>query len=179
MINEAVKVTFLVFVGSELEFSEEEINASIDVHRSRLRDRNRYDGAIIVNSPGNPIVQAEDELPAIVQNFCFGAIPKLIAGENVVISYYDHYGYLRLDPEASYILISGDDIPTIRVSCSKLLPVLYQCGKRFIDFLIKLKGESCDSDLEDLIHYLEDKSEVALKALETMKKLGNIAIYQE
>jgi hypothetical protein len=179
MIDETVEVTFCLCIGGEITLSEQEIDASIDVHRSWLRNRDIYDGAIIVDSLGNPIVRAEDELSAIVKNFCFEAIPDLIGSKNFVMGYHDHHGYLRLDTEASNVVISGDDIPTIRVPYNELLPALYECGKRFINFLIKLKGESSDSSLEDLIQYLKDKGEVARKALENMKEVGNIAIYHE
>ena len=171
MVYDTVKVVFRLFVGSELELSEEEINVSLDVYRSRLRTRNRYDGAIIINSPGQPIVQAEDELPAIVKNICFGAIPDLIAGKKVVIGYYDHYGELRLEPQVSNILISGDDIPTITVPCREFLPALYDCGQRFIRFLTHLKGEASDRELEDLIRFLADIGKVASEALVNMKPL--------
>lgn len=165
MVSGKVTVSFKLFIGSELELDEEEINAKIDIYRSQLRSRNRYDGAIIISYSCQPIVQLEDELPAIIKNFCFEAIPDLISGKNVVVGYYDHYGDIRLNLEASNIVISGDDISTITIPSSQLLPALYSCGQRFICFLICLKGNTNDSVLENLIHFLEDIGEVSRQAL--------------
>ncbi|WP_373527544.1 hypothetical protein [Nostoc sp.] len=171
MVNESVQVTFRLYIGSDIELDEEEIQSCLDHHRAAIRTRDLYEGAIIINSPNNPMVVIEDMVTALVHNFCFDAISDLIAQKNVTISYCDHYGYLRLDPESFYIRISGDDIPTIRLERRDLLPALYDCGQRFIQFLKDLKGDDKDEKLENLIHFLEELGKKAHQALMNMKLL--------
>lgn len=170
------EVTFSLFIGDNLDLNEQELNARLDMYRPRLRNLDKYlyfEGVIHISYPGQPVVKADDEMPAIVQNLCFIAIPKLIDSKDIVIEHIDHYGNIKLTHELSNIIISGNDIPTIKVPRSELIPELYKCGQRFIQFLINLKGETEDSKLEDLIHYLEDKGEIARKALENMEIMEN------
>jgi hypothetical protein len=169
MAESTVEVTFRLFVDKGIELKEKELEQGIEKYGAQLRAEHAYEGAIDIRVPEEPELEIEDELPALVKNFCFSAIPDLLAEKNVVIRYHSYYGYLRLDPEGWRILVSGDGLPTVRIPRNKLLPAIYDCGQRFIRFLELLKGEKEDSELEGLISFLARYGEKAREALENMK----------
>lgn len=157
-------VTFCIQLGNEECLSEYDITADFESFREKLCEIEVLEGAIIINSSGNPEIRVEDELEAAIQNICFLSIPKLKAGEHVVVRYFSIYGYFRLDPEGDNVLISGDYVPSIRVLRNDLLLALYACGQRFVALLRQLRAG--DPLYEGNISHLEDQAESARRIIE-------------
>lgn len=111
-----------------------------------------------------PII-VEDSLPALVKNLCFEAMPDLVANKSVVYRYFSYHGYLRLDPEGSLILLSGDGNPTIRVDRSSFLRAFYACGLRFMQLLRQVQGDPPHPNTAQLIAFLEQYQVVGQTAL--------------
>ena len=84
----------------------------------------------------------------------------------MVIPGFQTYGYLRMDPEASDELISGDHVPTVRVKRAGLIPGIVGMGERYLDFLDHLVAERDDYApiVEDL---RDDKLPAARAALQS------------
>ncbi|MFP5272945.1 hypothetical protein [Coleofasciculus sp. G1-WW12-02] len=170
-----VEVTFCVNINRDLCVSEEEINANFDTFRLELLEDGNYygevlNGAVVISSPGQPDIRVEDELEATVHNLCFQFIPDLVAEKHIVVTYFRYYGYLRLDPEGDYVLLSGDSVPMVRILRDELAPALYNCGLRFIKFWRRLRD---DPAYEEIFQDFEGLAEVARQSLESKKlKIG-------
>jgi len=109
--------------------------------------------------------EIEDSLDATVANFCLGAIPDLVGRKHVVVRHFLSYGYLRLDPEASEMLISGDFVPKVRLPRAELIPALFGVGDRYVRFLERVRGN--DAEYQGLIGGLREKRDLAAEALST------------
>jgi hypothetical protein len=122
-----VKVRFRVFLGGDRYVDEEELFAHpVDLgHRSLLK------GQIEMSVDGQPPARPSDELAPLVLGLCFGSVVELAGSDHAVVSYFNDYGYLRLDREGPYIRVSGDGVPLVRLPEAGLLPALVDCGARF------------------------------------------------
>lgn len=160
-----IEVKFHLFIDGDNTLSEQDIKDRIKEIGPKLRSADTYEGTIDIQTPMSELIKIEDELPALVKNFCFSPIPDLLTGKNVVIRYYNHYGYLRLDPEGRHILMSGDGIPTVRIERNRLLPEIYNCGQRFIHFLNGLKDDENGNEIRDLIDFLTEYGRKAHESL--------------
>lgn len=161
-----VKVTFCAHIREDDRFPcivDDDLETNFEKYREKLLGNPYRDGFIIISSPSQPDVRIQDELWAIVQNLCFQAIPDLIANKSVVIRIYSNYGYVRLDPEASLVRISGDNLPDIRVEKAGLITSLCDCGERFLAFVRKLGVD--DPEYQDIIAGLEAYAEIARQSL--------------
>ncbi len=128
-----------------------------------LLDDNELDSGEIVLTRGNVEIRVRDSLDAMVSLFCLGAIPDLVDQKHVVIRYFESYGYLRLDPEASDQLLSGDFIPTVRFPRAELIPALAATGERYVRFFEYLRGD--DPAFASLLENLRNKLAQAQLAL--------------
>jgi hypothetical protein len=69
----------------------------------------------------------------------------LIQGKSYVYRYFSQYGYVRLDPEGSKILISGDGLNTIRYPLEDFIKELFNCGLMFLKVLETLAEVSTNN----------------------------------
>ena len=128
-----------------------------------LLDDNELDSGEIVLRRGDVEIRIRDSLDAMVSRFCLGAIPDLVDQNHVVIRYFESYGYLRLDPEASDQLLSGDFISTVRFPRAELIPTLVAAGERYVRFFEYLRGD--DPAFASLLENLRNKLAQAHLAL--------------
>jgi hypothetical protein len=128
-----------------------------------LLDDNERDSGEIVLQRGDVEIRVRDSLDAMVSLFCLGAISDLVDQKHVVIRYFESYGYLRLDPEASDQLLSGDFIPTVRFPRAELIPALVAAGERYVRFFEYLRGD--DPAFASLLENLHNKRAQARLAL--------------
>jgi len=170
----SVTVAFCVSIASDACVDEDQITADFEHYRPKiLADEERdgaLDGAVLIRVPGEPEVKVEDELEAIVENLCIRAIPDLVAGRHVVVRYFQYYGYLRLDPEDQNVLISGDFVPKVRISLRETTLGLYECGRRFLTFLLRYK-ESDPAYVASIQDMMREADE-ARKAIDTAETVG-------
>jgi hypothetical protein len=155
-------VTFCIetFVGPCLE--EDQLEQALEVQRERLLSRH-IDGYVILRADGQPEVRIEDELPATVQNLCFGAIGDLLADRPVTVSYYSMSGQFQLEPTDRGIRINGDMVPSAVFDQEALVPALYACGQRFVQYL-RLRA-SDDPGTVAVIQHLQTQEAQARAAL--------------
>jgi hypothetical protein len=160
----ALEVTFCVDVRNDGCVEEKELEARLDDLRPRILADDYIEGAVTIRpNPDSAEVRVEDMMEALVLNLCFGAIGGILAREHVVVSYFNMYGYLRMDPEADLELISGDYVPTVRVPYYDLAEALYGCGVRFVDFYRRLTGG--DPYYEENLKAMEEKAQEAARIL--------------
>lgn len=121
-------------------------------------------GDVVIRQGDDVEVRVEDSLIATITNLLI-AVPDLVDRRHVVIPGFQMYGYLRMDPEASDQLISGDHVPTVRVKRVGLIPGIVDLGERFCDFLEHFVAERDDyaAIIEDL---RDDKLPTAQAALQ-------------
>ena len=81
----------------------------------------RVRGCLRIRSGRLPVVAPEDEIIALVDNVCFGAVREVLKDLHVAVNYTDTYGYLRLDREGDTVRLSGDRVADIRVPTRSLL----------------------------------------------------------
>lgn len=96
------------------------------------------EGQIIIFYQGNLSNSVEDEMPSLIKSLCFDSIESLLNDKNYVYTYFGQYGYLRLDPEGSQILVSGDDIEKTRYPLKLFVNELFRCGELFLQLLEKI-----------------------------------------
>jgi hypothetical protein len=103
------------------------------------------EGKFLIYFQRNLSNEIEDEIPALVKNICFDSIETLIQGKSYVYRYFSQYGYVRLDPEGSKILISGDGLNTIRYPLEDFIKELFNCGLMFLKVLETLAEVSTNN----------------------------------
>lgn len=125
------------------------------------------EGDLIIYFNGKPSNTLDDEMPALVKNICYGAIPDLLQGKNVVYSYFNQYGYLRMDPEGNKLLVSGDGLNQVRYPLKAFVDEMFAQGEQFLEILQNLStaNETEASDLKRLLDLLSVERTKALAAL--------------
>jgi hypothetical protein len=138
----SLSVTFSIQVRRGEYVSENELTANIDQYREQLHAVDSWIGEIVIVTDDGTEVHIEDDLDVLVQHLCFRCVRELRAGQHTLVQYWSYYGYVRLDPEANTVVISGDFIPKVRVMATDLLPALYSCGRRYLVFARNIYGHS-------------------------------------
>jgi len=154
-------------VDSNMKSEEEAVQFAGGRYEKLFSEFGSCYGGIEIIADGGPSLLIEDEVPAIVKNICFGAIPSLVGRKNFVYNYFSYYGYVRIDPEGDNFLVSGDGIPSIRYPDKKLISTLYDCGVRFISLLMNLSTntDSDESRKQNLIELLEEARDGAKRLM--------------
>lgn len=122
----------------------------------------RVRGCLRIRSGRLPVVAPEDEIIALVDNVCFGAVREVLKDLHVAVNYTDTYGYLRLDREGDTVRLSGDRVADIRVPTRSLLEALVECGARFRAWL-----PSChlEGDIDEITAHLRSEEALTRAAL--------------
>jgi hypothetical protein len=74
----------------------------------------------------------DDELAALIQNLCFGSIPKLLRGETVRVLNCSYSGHLDMIPCAEDIEIKGSHFEKAIYPKTLFLFALFECGESFL-----------------------------------------------
>jgi hypothetical protein len=82
----------------------------------------------------------EDEMGALMCNFCLGALPGLLQKGLVNYKFFEIYGTVDLQRIDGKILISGSFIETILVPEKLFFRLAFQCALRYI-YLLKQYNE--------------------------------------
>lgn len=170
-----VNINFCIYIVDNdlIELNEEDIESDFDRCTSFLRDSETIDGAILIKSPNQNKVIIKDELWVIVQNFCFTSILDLLREQKecFIYHYFSSYGQIVLIPSADFIRIMGDAVPIESFTASELLPALYYCGERIINFLRKLQQAGCNN-LDINVEHLEALAKETLEVLQANNMLS-------
>jgi hypothetical protein len=135
-------VAFKVLVSTDDYISESDLEQNWDRYRDELRSLNNPDGLLLITAPG----QAEgcllaDPLNSLVSDLCFQAVSQLAANEEAVLEFSASDVEVRLTPEGEDVVLTGNTIPTTRVTRKTLLPELVACGERYMALLHKLHDD--------------------------------------
>jgi hypothetical protein len=168
MSADDVSVTFCYLDYRDLDVDEAPCQSSADAGDwsdfAELVACNEEDmGRVIIRQGEDIEVRISDALNATVPNL-LQAVPDLVERRHVVIPYFQTYGYLRLDPEASDQLISGDHVETVRVKRAGLIPGIIELGETYLDFLEHMASER-DDYAEFVADLRDDKLPAARKAV--------------
>jgi len=160
----AVEVTFCIHTRARRCVPEEIIANEFAAWRPTLLGKHQGYGAILIRAPGQPAVDVDDELWALVQNLCFLPIPDLLAAHPVDIPYFRYADTFRLEPIGDKIRISGGMLPEAEFPGRPLLDGLYDCGRRFIALLRRLGDDARHGDTIVLLENASVRAAAALDA---------------
>jgi hypothetical protein len=79
-----------------------------------------------------------DTLEYLLANVCMSALPKLRAGEEVVVDSFSSAERVRLTPEGSDVVLSVDGAVKARFAREDLLPALLDSATRYAAYLRRL-----------------------------------------
>lgn len=164
MNTDDVSVKFSVTFDYKHYYSEDVINKDSIGLASRLTRSSEIDGAIEITWRDKQLKIA-DQLAPWVQNLCYLAIPELVQGKNIVVSYIQMSGVLTLSCKGEWIELSSEHFETVRLPRLPLLTSLVNCGRRFEDFVTMAK-QGDENYLAQLVDFKQFR-EAALNALET------------
>jgi len=160
------RVTFEVHVvlDNDLkEISEEVLANDLENYREILLEQEVLEGSLLIEVQDQPRLEVTDELWAVVQNLCFACFPALLEEKRecyiyTCTSYDGHIVMLQL---ADLIRLIGEDTPTITEKKQKLLPELFDCGIRYLEFLKRL-----GDDRNESVQYLQPFADKARRILQ-------------
>lgn len=120
---------------------------------------------------GNILFQLEDDLSALIKNFCFGTLNELFRNGCSIYSFFNENGEIELSlnhDEVSLIVGSSENNFNTKIFVQEILNV----GDRFIDFLKKLSSESDDRNniRAYLIQILNEEKIKAVEAYNDWKE---------
>jgi hypothetical protein len=120
----------------------------------RLLELNEIAGAIHILHEGAPDLELRDDLPPLVLGLCFGAAPKIRAGEHAEVSFASYLGRVEFVPAGDMVRVTDDRGGEPRTyPADQLGRALIDCGRRFAAFIQRLYGD--DKDRADVVQALE------------------------
>lgn len=124
------------------EISEKVIMDEFNNYRDILMEQDVLEGSLVIEVQDQPLLKVTDELWAAVQNLCFACVPALLEEkrECYIYTYTSYDGHIVILPLAGLVRLIGEDTPTITETKQKLLPELFDCGIRYLEFLKRLGG---------------------------------------
>lgn len=136
---------FLLINRNSTELAEAELDQGLDLVFEHLRNDDVLTGAIILSGPDMPEFVMPDEMLALITGFCFESIVALLERqqETYVYNFFNCGSICVLVASRGIVTILSDDdqegMPTIRCQQGELLPALYRCGVRYMEFLKRLE----------------------------------------
>jgi hypothetical protein len=130
----SVVVLYAVRLTRHVFLSETEVAALCEIDPDRLRILDPLYGRLILLAAGQPVSGLYDSLEATVGAICFRAITELTAGKSVTVTISNAPGKFYLEPKSKVIRVHGDGVEVFEAPAAELLPALYGCGIRFLDF---------------------------------------------
>ena len=160
------KVTFEIYVvtGDDLkELSEESIRLNLENYRDLLVRQGVLQGALLIEVPGQATVRVMDELAASVQGLCFAPAVALLEEERecYVYRYMSTDAHLVMLRLADLVRLIGEYTPAVTEEMQSLLPALFDCGVRFLEFLGRL-GDRANATAQ----YLQPSADRARNVLQ-------------
>ena len=157
--KEKIEVSFWV-KGKEGAYLSEE---DLEWHIPELTKLEDLPGFIIINSKTNN-VQLSDDLDYIIPKLCFFSINSLVSNKSYNITRASCSGSYEIRADQEQVWISGTNIHQVVFQEEELFKALYQCGSRFLEFLMRL---SVDTDkFEGTINELEAAQTMAQKFIQ-------------
>lgn len=124
-------VEFRISEEFDRSVGEHELERLTADERLGLARRDGLRGVLVLSDEGQPSVRISDEIEPWIQNLCYGAVPKLLAGEPEEIPYFSKPGVIRLEPDADLVHVSGDRVEAAVFPRRELALALFECGDRF------------------------------------------------
>lgn len=154
-----VEVMFCINLGEDVCVSEGQLTE----HQEQFATMKTLEGVVTIQAHSQAPVEVEDEVWVVVQNLCFDAVKKLLAGKKAVVPYFSYDGKYSLSPQDDVVAISGEFVPSVSMPRPELLAALYGCGSRYIQFLRQLAPLSPSHRV--MAEYLEPKARSTYQAL--------------
>lgn len=161
-----MEATFCLYVhrpDGRMCISEDNLANEPDRHlEALLADGTGY-GEVKLRALGQPTIAIDDEVWAIVMNLCFDGVVALADNRPARVLYMRYSGSVTATPVDAAARVSGDLIDTAVFELKELLPALYDCGQRFVEYLRRLAER--DSNYQSMVDALELHAEQARRAL--------------
>lgn len=160
-----IQVAFCISLGEDVCVSEGQLTD----HQEKIAGLKVLEGVVTIQVPDQPPLEVEDELAATIQNLCFDAVKKLLAGKKAVVPYFSSAGSIRLSPQDDVVMIAGVIssegycVPPVSVPRPEIPAALYGCGSRYIQFLRQLAPLSINH--RSTVEWLEPKARLTYQAL--------------
>jgi hypothetical protein len=138
-----MNVKFMIFWG-HTPVTEHELTEAFAQYTAQLVDNVYHDGAIVLQTAGQPKIEILDELGAAIQNFCFVAVANLVATGRAEVYYFNAAEDLQLVRQNGVVTLSGSCIPTATYPLLPFLTQLVACGKRYLTLLERLAAQNTD-----------------------------------
>ncbi|MCP4369756.1 MAG: hypothetical protein GY797_16830 [Deltaproteobacteria bacterium] len=146
--------------------TEDELFSNLEKYRADLTQLRAFEGGIIsissLDSPDNAI-EIRDDLGVLIHQLCFEGVIKLVSNQPVEFRYGTYYGKLSVALEDEMVSISDNGAPSVKFLRVQLLPVLYQCGERFMDILRYVSLHTADYNLESVYKLSADTKQALQK----------------
>jgi hypothetical protein len=159
-----MSVSFMVELNQDRLIAESELPFATAAERAQLANKEAFQGDLVLAGDEQTEVRISDLLEAWVQNLCFDAVPKILAGESVEILYFSYEGRVRLEPHGPKVRVSGDHVPSAEFAARDLTPALVACGDRFLAWAREAK--SSDASYQANLDYIEGFRQAAAAAVE-------------
>jgi hypothetical protein len=91
-----------------------------------------FNGVLVLSGGGQPSVRISDDIEPCIRNLCYGAVPRLLAGEPGEVNYVSKPGSIRLEPDGDGVRVSGDRVDAATFPRRALALALFDCGERFV-----------------------------------------------
>jgi hypothetical protein len=147
------------------ELDEQTIMRLLDSDRdfvASLIASEEMEGAIVIDH-----ASILDDLGFATKHLCFEAVERLAASGGIYeYRYFTSYTQATLTSSAddSTIVLSGEDILACEFSRKDLLPALYECGLRYLEFLEELGRRGRTRSTASLAHLrpFSNRAQIAL-----------------
>jgi hypothetical protein len=150
-------IEFLIYEQGSRTLSEAALKAREITYEDLFNEQGTCDGMIRISPEGNPGVQLEDELPALIKNLCFEANRELKETGQSIYYFNSYPGQINLTAADRIVKIEGNVMTTSFYEFGQFTEGLYNCGIRFIELIrnIKVLNEEVEKDRLSLIQILE------------------------
>jgi hypothetical protein len=150
-------IEFLIYQRDGQELSEETIKAMQLTYEELFCQPGGCEGAIQISTDGNLSNLLEDVLAALVKNLCFEANRELHETGRGIYYFHSYSAQVLLSLDDQMVKMEGDVVATSFYEFNEFAEGLYNCGRRFIELLRKIKAanEKNEKDRLALIQILE------------------------
>jgi hypothetical protein len=138
----SVDVTYCVLAGEHFEcVAEPATDDEARTLRDFMDEEESFTGELVITSDGNPDVRVRDSMNSLASQVCFEANPAIRAGEPVTIQLSEVAASVRFDPIDTSTIVSGDGIPSVKLSRAELADALWRAGERYLAFIANTESD--------------------------------------
>ncbi len=125
----------------------DELLENLENYRNEILSMREICGCITISDGASNCV-IEDELRALIYNFCLLSLPQLIELRKTTYHFYEVYGEIQMEAADGAVHIHGDFIEEILVPENEFIISAFKCAQKYIQLLKTLDEEKLNGDLK-------------------------------